>query len=149
MKNLPSYQEFLEENYLPYFGVKQALDDSKQSIANEEKISDFHRNYVMSHSWWNSWKKENEGKFKIQQDAFSKTYDVSKDGKVIFIYDYNRSILFTNEKPELFVIKNPITPEEYEDSKKTDVEDPNAPKDTEDKKDPLNSPKKSEKKEEE
>ena len=99
----------------------------------------------MTHSWWNSWKKENEGKFDIQQDVFSKTYVVSKDGKVIFIYDYNRSILFTNERPELFAIKNPITPEEYEDSKKIDVEDPNATAP----KDPSNSTKKSEKKEEE
>jgi hypothetical protein len=143
MKNLPSYQEFLEENYLPYFGVKQALDDSKQYAINDSKVSDFHRSYVMTHSWWNSWNKENEGKFDIKQDAFSKTYDVSKDGKVIFVYDYNRSILFTNESPELFLVKNPITPEELEKIKNIDVEDPNGEKDKEPKA-PSENPEKKE-----
>jgi len=122
MKNLPTYEEF-NENYLPYFGVKQALDDSKIQTV-DEKMSDFHRIYSMTPTWWAAWKKENADKYEFNQDAFSKTYEVSKDGNVLFIFDYARNKIFTNENPQLFVIKNDISPEELEKIKDTDVEDP-------------------------
>jgi hypothetical protein len=139
MKNLPTYENFLKENYLPYFGVKQALDDSKQFITNEEKLTDFHRIYSMTSTWWNIWKKENEGNYEIEQDAFTKTYSVKKDGKSIFVFDYSRNKIFTNERPEFFVVDEP-THSEYEDAKDIEVENPEAKKE---------EPKKPEKKEDE
>jgi len=122
MKKLLTYEEFLKENYLPYFGVKQALDDSVEN--DSTKISDFHRVYSMSPTWWNTWNAENKDKYKVDQDAFSKTYTASKDGKVIFIYDYSRNKIFTNEKPIIFQIKIDVSPEELDKSKNIDVEDP-------------------------
>ena len=59
MKNLLSYEEFLGENYLPYFGVKQALDDSVNPDSGKKiTIKDFHRIYAMNTTWWNAWKAE-------------------------------------------------------------------------------------------
>lgn len=126
MKNLLTFNEFLSENYLPYFGVKQSLDDSENfGEENKSKTSDFHRVYSMSPTWWNTWKMENSENFKITQDAFSKIYQVSKDDKVLFIYDYARYKIFTDESPQVFVIKDDITPEELEKAKNKDVADPN------------------------
>jgi len=122
MKKLPTYEEYLKENYLPYFGVKQAIDDSVEN--NPLKMSDFHRIYAMSATWWNTWNAENKEKYEITQDAFSKTYTVSKEGNVIFIYDYSRNKIFTNERPNIFSIKNDVSPEELDKSKNIDVEDP-------------------------
>ena len=124
MKNLPTYEQF-NEQYLPYFGVKQALDDSNHPL--KEKVSDFHRIYSMTPVWWTAWKKENEDKYEFKQDAFSRTYEVKdKDGKVLFVFDYGRNKIFTNEKPEMFTIKSDISPEELEKIKDSDVEDPDA-----------------------
>ena len=122
MKKLPTYEEYLKENYLPYFGVKQAIDDSVEN--DSIKTTDFHRIYAMSATWWNTWNSENKDNYEISQDAFSKTYTVSKEGKVIFIYDYSRNKIFTNERPSLFSIKNDVSPEELDKSKNIDVEDP-------------------------
>ena len=105
MKKLPTYEEYLKEN---------------DSI----KTTDFHRIYAMSSTWWNTWNSENKDNYEISQDAFSKTYTVSKEGKVIFIYDYSRNKIFTNERPSLFSIKNDVSPEELDKSKNIDVEDP-------------------------
>jgi hypothetical protein len=124
MRNLPTYEQF-NEQYLPYFGSKQALDDSKNSLLRE-KMSDFHRIYSMTPTWWTAWRKENADKYEYKQDAFSKTYEVSKDGKILFVFDYGRNKIFTNETPELFTIKQDVTPEELEKIKDVDVEDPNA-----------------------
>jgi hypothetical protein len=124
MRNLPTYEQF-NEQYLPYFGSKQALDDSKNSLLGE-KMSDFHRIYSMTPTWWTAWRKENADKYEYKQDAFSKTYEVSKDGKVLFVFDYGRNKIFTNETPELFTIKQNVTPEELEKIKDVDVEDPNS-----------------------
>lgn len=122
MRNLPSYEQF-NEQYLPYFGSKQALDDSKNNDT-KEKLSDFNRIYSMTPTWWITWRAENSDKYEFNQDAFSKTYEVSKDGKVIFIFDYGRNKIFTNEKPEMFTIKNDVSPKELEKIKDVDVEDP-------------------------
>lgn len=122
MRNLPTYEQF-NENYLPYFGSKQALDDSKNPLLRE-KMSDFHRIYSMTPTWWTAWRKENADKYEYKQDAFSKTYEVSKDGNVLFIFDYGRNKIFTNETPEMFTIKQDVSPEELEKIKDVDVEDP-------------------------
>ena len=105
MKKLLTYKQF-NEQYLPYFGVKQALDDSKQYVTNEEKTADFHRVYAMNPTWWLAWKNKNGADYGIKQDAFSKTYEVSKGGKVVFIFDYNRNKIFTNEPADFFIIKS-------------------------------------------
>jgi hypothetical protein len=133
MKHLPTYEQFMGENYLPYFGVKQALDDSHTPML-DEKMSDFHRIYAMSPTWWTAWRKENSDKYEFKQDAFSKTYEVSKDKKVVFVFDYGRNKIFTNETPDLFTIKTSISPEEFEKIKDIDVENPSAkPEDEESK----------------
>lgn len=113
MKRLLKYKQF-NEQYLPYFGVKQALDDSKQFVTNEEKIADFHRVYAMSPTWWIAWKKENGPDYGIKQDAFSKTYEVSKGGKVVFIFDYGRNKIFTNENPEILELKKDLSQKEFD-----------------------------------
>jgi hypothetical protein len=114
LRNLLSYDEFLNEQYLPYFGVKQALDDSKQYITNEVKTSIFNRIYSMHPTWWVAWKKENESEYSIRQDAFSKTYEVSKDNKAIFIFDYGRSKIFTNEPASFFQLKGSLKQAEFD-----------------------------------
>jgi len=132
MKNLPSYEQFVNENYLPYFGVKQALDDAKETEGNKTKLSDFNRLYAMSPTWWTAWRKENADKgYQISQDAFTKTYEISnKEGVILFVYDYGRYKIFTNEAPSLFILKQEVSPEDLEKFKEVDVEDPNAKKET-------------------
>jgi hypothetical protein len=130
LKNLPSYEQF-NEQYLPYFGVKQALDDAKENDGKKTKLSDFHRLYAMSPTWWTAWRKENAEKgYQIKQDAFTKTYEISKDGTVLFVYDYGRYKIFTNEAPSIFILKQEISPEDLEKFKEVDVEDPDAKKET-------------------
>jgi len=122
MKNLPTYEQF-NEQYLPYFGVKQALDDSKKPLVKEEH-KNFTRIFSMTSTWWNAWRRENEGFLDIDHDAFNKTYEVSKNGKTLFIFDYGRNKIFTNESPSMFIIKNPISPEVLDKLKDKKVEDP-------------------------
>jgi hypothetical protein len=114
MKNLPTYEQF-NEQYLPYFGVKQALDDSTNP-GEKKSIKDFNRIYAMDTTWWNAWKDENKEGYEYTQDAFTKTYDVKdkKTGELIFIYDYGRYKIFTDQKPNLFILKNNISPEELQ-----------------------------------
>jgi hypothetical protein len=125
---LLSYKEFVNENYLPYFGVKQAIDDSynKGGVNHliREKISDFNRIYSMTPQWWEAWKRENIESYQISQDAFSKTYEVKKDGVLVFVFDYGRNKIFTNQKPDIFTIKKEISPEELEKIKSANVENP-------------------------
>jgi len=117
MKNLLSYEEFLDENYLPYFGVKQALDDSADPSSDKKiTIKDFHRIYAMNTTWWNAWKSENKDKYEFTQDAFTKTYEVKnkETGQLAFIYDYGRYKIFTNDAPSMFVLKQDVSPEELQ-----------------------------------
>mgnify|MGYP001626883821 FL=1 len=85
---------------------------------NEGKISDFNRQYTMTPTWWNLWKKSNEKDFNITQDSFANTYEVEdkKTKKLAFIYDYGRFKIFTNETPEMFSIPDEIDPEELKDA---------------------------------
>ena len=114
---------------------------------SESNISDFNRVYSMSPTWWIAWKQENiEDGYTMKQDAFSRTYEVNKDGKLLFIFDYSRNRIFTNESPEIFTLKDNITPKELENiEKKADIlqnkakpkEDKNKDKKEEKKEDPL------------
>jgi hypothetical protein len=111
---------------------------------SEGKTTDFHRILAMTPTWWLAWQKENEDKgYEIKKDAFSKTYEVSKDGKVLFIFDYGRNKIFTNEDPQSFVIDNNMSQEEFDEIKKkaegltkatskTDSNEPQADQGTED-----------------
>jgi hypothetical protein len=89
----------------------------------ESNISDFERVYSMSPTWWIAWKEENKDKnYVMKQDAFSKTYEVYKDDKLLFIFDYSRNRIFTNLKPETFTLKDNISPKELEKiEKKVDI----------------------------
>jgi len=119
MRNLPTYEQF-NEQYLPYFGSKQALDDSiKPTVKNEaHSTSELHRRYSMTPTWWAAWRLENEKEkgLKIDKDAFSKTYEVKdKNDKVLFVFDYARNIIFTNMAPSDFMLKDEITSKEMAD----------------------------------
>jgi hypothetical protein len=82
------------------------------------KKSDFERTYTMTPVWWEAWKKENEGKFEISKDAFSKVYSIKKGKKEIFIFDYSRGKVFTNEEPVFFNLKDDLTTKELIDMEK-------------------------------
>ena len=97
---------------------------SYSQFVNESKISDFNRQYTMTPTWWNLWKKKNEEKYEITQDAFGDTYEVKeKDGdKLVFVYDYGRFKIFTNETPELFSVPDNIDAKELKDAEEEDPE---------------------------
>lgn len=90
---------------------------------SESNISDFNRVYSMSPTWWIAWREENkEEGYVMKQDAFTKTYEVKKGEKLLFIFDYSRNRIFTNESPEIFTLKDNITPKELEKiEKKADI----------------------------
>ena len=44
-------------------------------FVNEGKTSGFNRTYTMSSTWWALWKTENQEKFTIKQDSFTKTFE--------------------------------------------------------------------------
>jgi hypothetical protein len=81
---------------------------------SESSTSNFNRIFSMTPMWWEAWKKENEGKYEIKKDAFTKTYDIAKDGKTLFVFDYGRNKIFTNEDPRLFVIQSDLSQEEVD-----------------------------------
>ncbi len=87
----------------------------KESVNEGEK---FNRQYDMETDWWDAWEKENESDFEIEKDEFQKSYTVKKGEDTIFIYDYRRNRVFTNEKPEMFVLKG----EKPKEDKKEDEE---------------------------
>lgn len=92
----------------------------------EGKTSGFNRTYTMSSTWWALWKKENEKNFRIEQDAFTKTFEVfdkkDKESKQpLFIFDYGRNIVFTNAEPKMFELEK-IKPAEKAKAEETDAE---------------------------
>ena len=101
-ENLAHVFEFFNNE----IGVRESLSESK--------VSDFNRVYSMSPTWWIAWKTENGEDFDIVQDAFSKTYEISLNDKLIFVFDYSRNRIFTNESPEMFTLKDNISPKELE-----------------------------------
>jgi hypothetical protein len=82
----------------------------------EGKTTDFNRILAMTPTWWIAWQDENKDKgYEIKKDAFSKTYEISKDDKVLFVYDYGRNKVFTNENPQSFVLSKDMSQEELDD----------------------------------
>lgn len=79
----------------------------------------FNRQYDMEIDWWDAWEAENKSDFEITDDEFAKTKTVKKGDDVIFIFDYRRNRIFTNEKPNMFV----LTGKKPDDDKKKDDED--------------------------
>lgn len=104
----------------------------------------FKMTYLLPIDWWSVWKEENKDKYKIEVNAIDKTYEITdtESGNIIFVYDYNRQKVFTNEKPEFFKIEDEnITPAELTkvaDKEKKKIEpEPTEDKPKEKKDDPL------------
>ena len=76
----------------------------------------------MSPEWWIAWKEENKKKgYEFKKDAFSKTFEVIKDGKILFVFDYGRNKIFTNEDPSTYILDSPLTQSELDNiTKKAD-----------------------------
>jgi hypothetical protein len=92
----------------------------KESVILEAigKTVDLHRQYAMTPNWWAAWRDENEkdNGYEINKDSFSKTYEVKdKTGKIIFVFDYRRNKIFTNESPSVFVLKNDMSSDDMKD----------------------------------
>ena len=108
---------------------KSELNESENSLTEgAAKTTDLHRQYSMSPTWWAAWRLENEKEkgYKIEKDAFSKTYEVKdKDDNTIFVYDYKRNTIFTNESPSIFVLKDEVPSEEMDkiQDKADDIKD--------------------------
>jgi hypothetical protein len=95
------------------------LKGQMNESTNESKVTDFHRIFAMTPTWWVAWNKENKDKYEVEKDAFSKTYEVKdKDGKTIFIFDYSRNKIFTNEDPKMFILTGEVSQEELDAAKK-------------------------------
>lgn len=95
------------------------ISDSKITESVHD-TTDLHRQYSMDPTWWSAWRAENEKEkgLKIEKDSFSKTYEVKdKDDKVIFVYDYRRNKIFTNETPSVFTLKDEMSSEEMAKAK--------------------------------
>lgn len=104
-------------------------DELKTAVTESaHQTADLHRQFDMSPTWWTAWRMENEKEkgLKIDKDSFSKTYKVAdKDDKVLFIFDYRRNKIFTNEAPDYFTLKDEISSEEMQkiDKKAEDIQD--------------------------
>ena len=91
--------------------VFEFFNDGKPVSEGTAKTIDLHRQYSMDPTWWSAWRLENEKEkgYKIENDSFSKTYEVKdKDDKTIFVFDYKRNKIFTNEAPSIFVLKDEV-----------------------------------------
>jgi len=84
----------------------------KDFVNESVSLENLNRVYAMSPEWWSAWKTENIDKYKFEQDAFSKTFNVYKDGKLLFVFDYSRSKIFTNERPSTFILNQELSQEE-------------------------------------
>lgn len=93
-----------------------------KQVSESHKVSDFERKYSMDPVWWAAWREENEKekKLNIKKDAFSKTYEVKDDkDKLLFVFDYGRSSLFTNLPARYFQLKDERTQKEMEELEAT------------------------------
>lgn len=102
-----------------------------------EKVStSFDRAYQFDLTWWLEWEKTNKEKYEIKKDALTKTYKVYAEGKLIFIFDYSRGKIYTNETPEFFDI-GPVSQKELQkiEIKKQKIEEPKGQKEEKKKKD--------------
>jgi hypothetical protein len=76
-------------------------------------LASLNRVYAMTPEWWSAWKLENIEKYNFEQDAFSKTYNVyDVNKKLVFVFDYSRSKIFTNETPSTFILHDELTQDE-------------------------------------
>ena len=105
--------------------VFEFFNSELKGVSESHKVSDFERKYAMDPVWWSAWREENEKskKLDIKKDAYSKTYEVKDDkGKLLFVFDYGRSSVFTNLKPTYFTLKDERTQKEMEElEKKADI----------------------------
>jgi hypothetical protein len=91
---------------------------------NEGKTKNFNRTYTMSSTWWALWKKENKEEFEVKQDAFTKTFEVytkDKEPKLVFVFDYGRNVVFTNDSPKMFELGR-VKPAAKASAEETDAE---------------------------
>lgn len=96
--------------------LKGELSESK-IIESVHSTTDLHRQFSMDPTWWSAWRLENEKEksLTIEKDSFSKTYQVKdKNDKVIFVFDYKRNKIFTNESPNFFTLKDEVNSEEMQ-----------------------------------
>lgn len=95
------------------------LSDSKITEGVHD-TSDLRRQYTMDPTWWAAWRIENEKEkgLKIEKDSFTKTYEVKdQDDKVLFVFDYRRNKIFTNESPSAFMLKNELSADDMAKAK--------------------------------
>ncbi len=84
----------------------------KDFVTESVSLAKLNRAYAMTPEWWSAWKLENLEKYRFEQDAFSKTFNVYDQDKLVFVFDYARSKIFTNEKPSTFILKDELSQEE-------------------------------------
>ena len=95
------------------------ISDSKITEGVHD-TTDLRRQFTMDPTWWSAWRLENEKEkgLKIEKDSFSKTYEVKdKDDKVIFVFDYRRNKIFTNEAPSVFTLKDEMSTDDMNAAK--------------------------------
>lgn len=106
------------EHVFGFFKVELDMPVSDSKITEGvAKTVDLHRQYAMSPTWWAAWRVENEKEkgLEISKDSFSKTYEIKdKSGKIVFVFDYKRNKIFTNEAPSIFILKNEVDSEEMD-----------------------------------
>jgi hypothetical protein len=108
------------------FGFFQGELESDFDSKMDEGVhdtSDLRRQFTMDPTWWAAWRLENEEDLKIEKDSFSKTYQVKdKEGKVLFVFDYKRNKIFTNESPNIFTLKDELTSDDMAKAKEKSKE---------------------------
>jgi hypothetical protein len=88
-----------------------------ESVTESFDTTALHRRYTMTPKWWAAWRLQNEKpkKLSIEKDAFAKCYQVKNEkGEVLFVFDYARNIIFTNEKPDKFTIDDEMSNKDME-----------------------------------
>lgn len=88
-----------------------------ESVTESFDTTSLHRRYTMTPKWWAAWRLQNEKpkKLNIEKDAFAKCYQVkNENGEVVFVFDYARNIIFTNEKPDKFTIDDEMSNKDME-----------------------------------
>jgi hypothetical protein len=105
-----------------FFNNEMEFNKKSDTFMSESvhDTSQFNRQYTMDPTWWSAWRLENEKEndLEIEQDSFTKTYEVKdKDGKVMFVFDYKRSKIYTNETPDTFVLKQEFSPDDMKKAK--------------------------------
>lgn len=109
-------QGFVEVNE----SITEAEEKTDSKPEEKPKIGDLKNAYAVDPAWWELWK-SNVGKkdgYEFQEDGMTKTYIVKKDGEVVFVYDFERNKVFTNQGPEVITIPVTVDKEAVEDAEK-------------------------------